>query len=99
MAPYIHGTPHRQLFDRFASGVAYITVTNKDGDENIGTCFHIGDNVYITARHIVEDSEITKVSTTNTGIRREGNELIASYIGREATKIFPPVFTVILSMM
>jgi len=41
----------RTLFDRFAPGVAYVDVEDSAGDRQIGTCFHIGENVFITARH------------------------------------------------
>jgi len=59
----------RQLYDRYASAVAFVSVVNKDGDESIGTAFHIGDGVFVTARHVVEDHKIVKIATTEYGRR------------------------------
>ncbi|RZK22066.1 MAG: serine protease [Flavobacterium sp.] len=56
--------PLRRLYDIYAAGVAYITVIDKQGNEGIGTCFHIGDNVFITAKHVVEGYTIKEISTT-----------------------------------
>src|SRR4029077_6965446 len=47
-------TIERKLFDAFAPGVAYISVEKIDGSLGIGTCFHVGENVFVTARHVVE---------------------------------------------
>jgi hypothetical protein len=32
-----------------------------DGEIGIGTCFHVGEGVFVTARHVVQDRSITKV--------------------------------------
>ncbi|KAF2331495.1 S1 family peptidase [Flavobacterium nitrogenifigens] len=48
----------------YGAGVAYITILDKNGDEGIGSCFHIGDNVFITARHVVENCTIKEIGTT-----------------------------------
>jgi hypothetical protein len=48
----------RHLYDAFARGVRYLLVIDSNGDHHIGTCFHIGDGVFITARHVVENCQI-----------------------------------------
>lgn len=82
----------RSLFDKFASGVAYVAVEDHNGNPNIGTCFHIGENVFITARHVVEDRNITKIATTNAGIREVAGSYVASYTAGEAKRIDGPYF-------
>ena len=52
----------RQLYDLYASAVAFVSVVNNNGDESIGTAFHIGDGVFVTARHVVEDHKIVKIA-------------------------------------
>lgn len=60
----LSGNNLRQIYDLYASGVAYIASIDKNGDEAIGTCFHIGDNVFITARHVVDNYKIKEIGTT-----------------------------------
>ncbi len=56
--------PLRRLYDEYAAGVAYISVITAKGDEGIGSCFHIGGGVFITARHVVENCIIKEIGTT-----------------------------------
>lgn len=44
--------------------MAYIEVVKPNGDIGIGSAFHIGDGILVTARHVVENCEITKIGTT-----------------------------------
>ena len=82
----------RALFDQFAPGVAFVDVEDRNGDRQIGTCFHIGDYVFITARHVVEDRKILKIATTNAGVRSAGNHSVASFTACEAKVIEGPYF-------
>lgn len=54
----------RSLYDNFASAVAYIALNKPDGCQAIGSAFHIGDGVFITARHVIEGNTITEFATT-----------------------------------
>ncbi|MCX6866543.1 MAG: serine protease [Verrucomicrobia bacterium] len=85
-------SPERLLFEMFAPGVAYVAVESATGDKGIGTCFHIGDNVFITARHVVEGCQITKIATTNAGIKQSGGSYSTTYFAGEATRIRGPYF-------
>ena len=49
---------------KYASALAYIEIEKKDGTKGIGSCFHVGDGVFVTARHVVEDNTISKVELT-----------------------------------
>jgi Trypsin-like peptidase domain len=82
----------RKLLDQFGPGVAYIVVEDDDGAPGIGTCFHIGENVFITARHVVENRSIAKIATTNVGIKGEEGKYYATYTAGEAETIEPPRF-------
>jgi hypothetical protein len=40
-------------------------VSELDGDEGIGAAFHVGDGVFVTARHIVENRAVKEVRLTD----------------------------------
>jgi hypothetical protein len=44
--------------------MAYIAVERPDGNQGIGSAFHIGDGVFVTARHVVDGNRLLKVKTT-----------------------------------
>lgn len=54
----------RELYERFSSAVAYVDVELASGDRSIGTAFHVGEGVFLTARHVVADCKILKIATT-----------------------------------
>ena len=54
----------RNLYERYASAVAYIAVRCPDERQSIGSAFHVGDGVFLTARHVVENNEILEIATT-----------------------------------
>jgi Trypsin-like peptidase domain len=53
----------RELYERYAASLAYIAVESADG-ERIGSAFHVGEGVYVTARHVVAGSKIIRVANT-----------------------------------
>ena len=67
-------------------------VEDNDGTPGIGTCFHIGENVFITARHVVENRRITKIATTNVGIKGEEGKYYATCTAGEAATVEEPKF-------
>jgi hypothetical protein len=80
------------LFDQFAPGVAYVDVEDLQGHRHIGSCFHIGDYIFITARHVVENCRIIKIATTNAGVRSSGSGYVATFTAAEARTIEGPYF-------
>lgn len=41
-------------FLKYKGCVAYIASKDANGDASIGTCFHVGNGVFVTARHVIE---------------------------------------------
>jgi hypothetical protein len=41
--------------------MSYVVVVDLDGRESIGSAFHVGEGVYVTARHVVERQKIKEV--------------------------------------
>ena len=66
----------RELFEKYAPAVAYIAVESADGTQSIGSAFHVGEGVFVTARHVVEHHRILEICTTvergATGIVKRG---------------------------
>src|SRR6516162_131179 len=54
----------RQLYAQHASAMAYIDVEKPDRTRSIGSAFHIGDGVFVTARHVVDGNRILEVKIT-----------------------------------
>ncbi|MBT1514366.1 trypsin-like peptidase domain-containing protein [Bradyrhizobium sp. SRL28] len=44
--------------------MAYIDICKPDGSRGIGSAFHVGNNVFVTARHVVENNEILEIKIT-----------------------------------
>lgn len=60
----VEKSPFHETYVRAAGAVAYVAVVGANGDEGIGSCFHIGDGIFVTARHVVENVKIKEVATT-----------------------------------
>ncbi len=52
------------LYERYRASTAFLVTESRQGDEGIGTCFHIGRGVFITARHVVDSRRIVSAGTT-----------------------------------
>lgn len=51
----------RAQFAKYRGCVAYIETRDREGNLGSGTCFHVGEGVFVTARHVVESRTITEV--------------------------------------
>jgi S1-C subfamily serine protease len=75
----------RKLYDRYAGSVAYIAVMRKDGTQSMGSAFHIGEGLFITAKHVIDGNRILEIATTESTLE-DINELDESKdIGRYLT--------------
>jgi hypothetical protein len=54
----------RELYAQNASAMAYIEIEDKNHEKGIGSAFHVGDGVFVTSRHVVENKKITEVKIT-----------------------------------
>lgn len=84
-------SPERRLFNMFAPGIAYVAVNymeNGSTAEAIGTCFHIGDDVFITARHVVDGRKICRIAT----VHSTTDIMFGNYLPTEARDIKGPFF-------
>lgn len=75
MIPAMDSAQARELFKQFAGAMAYVAIERPDGSQGIGSAFHVGDGVFVTARHVVEGFKIREIRTTeNTDIDLHGDE-------------------------
>lgn len=54
----------QSLMRKYANALAYIEIEMDDGAKGIGSCFHVGNGVFVTARHVVEGNTIKEVKIT-----------------------------------
>lgn len=60
----------RALHARYSPGVVWVKTTDSGGRSGIGTAFHVGDGIFVTARHVVQDDRGGVVPTISVGINR-----------------------------
>lgn len=61
------------VYGREGPATPYVNVRKPSGDLDIGTAFHVGDGVMVTAKHVVSSNEIVAVATTSDAyIERKG---------------------------
>ncbi|WP_339511912.1 S1 family peptidase [Pseudomonas sp. RL_15y_Pfl2_60] len=58
----------RRAFAAYKGSVAYIVTTDSNGDEGIGSAFHVGNGVFITARHVLEGRELNEIGFDDNSI-------------------------------
>lgn len=56
--------PLHPLYEKYAAGVAYLEVETPMGELQIGSAFHVKDNVFVTCRHVVEGNHVRSIATT-----------------------------------
>jgi len=44
----------RELFQKYGAAVAYVEVESTTGERGLGSAFHVGEGVFVTARHVVD---------------------------------------------
>jgi len=71
----------RVLYKRFAPALAYVVVRDSNGSEGIGSAFHVGEGVFVTARHVVDGKAIVEVGTfARSYVRLEGDDALRSAV-------------------
>jgi len=55
----------RETYVRAAGAVAFIAVVDSNGDEAIGSAFHIGDGIFVTARRTSGQTGSTKTGPSH----------------------------------
>lgn len=69
----------RSLYQQYAAAMAYVAVEYPNGDQGIGSAVHVGEGVFVTARHVVEGNKILEVAATaRTYVRLGGEEAAAA---------------------
>ncbi len=54
----------QMLFMKYSAAMAYVAVADERGTESLGSAFHVGDGVFVTARHVVEGKQIREIKLT-----------------------------------
>lgn len=56
-----------ELLGELGTSVAYIEVEDADGNVSMGSAFHVGDGVFVTASHVLRDMRVLSLATTTSG--------------------------------
>lgn len=86
--------------------MAYVAVRDDDGTEGIGTAFHVGDDLYVTCRHVIEGKSILEIHRTEPvpvpfrqrfpNYPEDGLKQLTHILGHEPTHpVFPGVQTIL----
>jgi len=51
----------KELYARYGAAMVAVLTVDKDGDEHIGSAFHVGGGAFVTARHVAEDQVSCRV--------------------------------------
>lgn len=51
----------RTQFNKYRGAVAFVTTEDARGDQHCGTAFHVGEGVFVTARHVVENLNLLEI--------------------------------------
>lgn len=51
----------------YCNAVAFVEIRKPNSDFGIGTAFHLGDGIFVTAKHVVHGNEIISIQTTTQG--------------------------------
>lgn len=64
----------KRAFAAHRSSVAFVATTDSRGDAGIGTAFHVGEGIFVTARHVLENRVVTEIGFDDDAIAYLRNE-------------------------
>lgn len=67
----------QSLYAKYRHGVTFVEVES-NGKRNIGSGFHVGDGIVVTARHVVENKEVKSLGPLPSVVRGEGEIALES---------------------
>jgi hypothetical protein len=61
----------RSQFAAYKGCIAFVESQAPDGEIGCGTCFHVGEGVFVTARHVIENRTITQIGFDDDAVNQE----------------------------
>ncbi|HEV2111389.1 MAG TPA: serine protease [Gammaproteobacteria bacterium] len=80
----------RELYKAYAAATAYVAVTDSAGIQHIGSAFHVGGGIFLTARHVVESNNINEIATTMGRYVLDPNGAVTFHDDPEKYRYIPP---------
>jgi hypothetical protein len=57
----------RQLFERYSGAMALVESEDDEGTVAVGSAFHVGAGIFVTAAHVVSNRNVTRLVAENLG--------------------------------
>lgn len=61
----------REQFAKYRGAVGFMETRNAAGEPQRGTCFHVGEGVFVTARHVLENRTVTEIGFDDAPVNQE----------------------------
>lgn len=61
----------RHQFAAYRACIAFVESCDENGDIGVGTCFHVGEGVFLTARHVMENRQNFKIGFDDDSVTME----------------------------
>lgn len=78
----------QKLYLKYCNAVVFVEVEDRDGNIAGGTAFHIGEGIFFTAKHVVENRQIRSVETLTRGYHKDDKKTVFEETAFHVTKSF-----------
>lgn len=66
----------RRIYEKYAGSVAFVDVEKPNEERDIGTAFHVGEGVFVTAAHVLRGNRIIDFATTEHSYIRTARKIL-----------------------
>lgn len=83
----------RKYYEDYAPSIAYLEIEDRNGTVEIGTAYHIGEGIFVTARHVLDVPKILSIATTvSSFINNEDGSKTLDRLASELKIVDGPIF-------
>ncbi len=70
----LHQPSAKEFYGLYGGSVVAVVTRNLEGDEGVGSAFHVGDGFFVTAKHVVENKASCKIELDSYRLSRLAKE-------------------------
>jgi len=75
------------MYQHYGASLVALITTDQAGDEHVGSAFHVGDGVFVTARHVVEGQVSCRIELDPYRLLRLGGEGVNDILRKDLSSI------------